>query len=226
MQTMPIEGEPRLDRYGAAPRSPVGLGGAIAVHLAAVGVFLMMPAEIVEVLTPPTIWGRNVPLPPPPPEIQPEPKALPKADPLPTRSTPDNPDPFLILPRDEGIVTTDPGSLGELVREAEIVPFLPETIRDPVLVEAVPDPRYRRDFQPAYPPAMQRAQEEGKVTVRITIGADGRVTAVEKLFASTDAFWDVTRDHAVRKWRFRPATRDGVAVEATRIMTVHFQLEA
>ena len=227
MQMTRLEGEPRPDRYGAGRKSPIGLGGAIAVHLAAVGVFLMMPPELVEVLTNPPIQGHNVPLSPPPPEVVPEsePKVQPKADVLPPQSRPDNPEPFVTLPPDGGHATFGPGSAGTLPAELKIEPVLPEKAREPLLVEAVPDPRYRRDFQPAYPPAMQRAQEEGKVTVRVTIGANGRVVAVERLFASTDAFWEATRDQALRKWRFRPATRDGAAVEATRVMTVHFQLE-
>ena len=30
--------------------------------------------------------------------------------------------------------------------------------------------------------------------------------------------------HALRKWRFRPATRDGVAVASTKVLTVRFTL--
>ncbi|MBJ7378170.1 energy transducer TonB, partial [Sphingobium sp.] len=65
---------------------------------------------------------------------------------------------------------------------------------------------------------------EGAVTVRVTISAEGRVTAIEKVSATDESFWAATQRHALRKWRFRPATRDGVAVVSTKILTVRFTL--
>ena len=51
-----------------------------------------------------------------------------------------------------------------------------------------------------------------------------------KLAGSTPAtaasFWLATQKHALRKWRFRPATRDGVAVSSVKTLTglEHFPL--
>jgi len=67
-------------------------------------------------------------------------------------------------------------------------------------------------------------EKEGHVTVRVSIGVDGRVTAVERVSASDDAFWAVTQRQALRKWRFRPATRDGAPVASTKVLTVRFRL--
>ena len=99
-------------------------------------------------------------------------------------------------------------------------------IAPPVLVAATVDPRYARDLQPEYPAGERRAERTGTVTVRVTIGRDGRVTAAECIASASDAFCRATRAQALSKWRFRPATRDGVAVESTREMTVRFQLAA
>lgn len=81
------------------------------------------------------------------------------------------------------------------------------------------------DLQPPYPAAEQRAQREGVVRIRVTIGPDGRVTAVERLSATSDAFWLATQRQALSRWRFRPATLDGHPVEGSQVMTVQFRLE-
>jgi periplasmic protein TonB len=86
------------------------------------------------------------------------------------------------------------------------------------------DPRYARSLQPPYPAIERRAEREGTVRVRVTIGPDGRVTAVQRLEATTDAFWRVTELQALRHWRFRPATLDGRPVEDSKVLTLNFRL--
>jgi len=95
----------------------------------------------------------------------------------------------------------------------------------PVLVNASVDPRYRADFQPDYPAFERNQGRDGIVVVRVLVGANGRVAAVEQVSATSDAFFDATKRRALSKWRFRPATRDGVAVESWREMTVRFNME-
>ena len=63
-----------------------------------------------------------------------------------------------------------------------------------------------------------------RVTVRVTINAEGRVTDIARVSATDESFWLATQRHALRKWRFRPATRDGVPVETTKTMIVRFTL--
>ena len=95
----------------------------------------------------------------------------------------------------------------------------------PVLRGADVDGRYARDFQPVYPTDERRAGHEGVVTLRVLIGIDGRVREVERIAAASDAFWRVTQERALGKWRFRPATRDGVPYKSWKTMTVRFRLE-
>ncbi|MBA3898269.1 MAG: energy transducer TonB [Sphingomonadaceae bacterium] len=102
-------------------------------------------------------------------------------------------------------------------------PFVPPAA--PVIAEPRLDPRFARDVQPPYPPTMQRQEVEGSVTVRVLVGADGRVLRIEAVSIDRDAFLNATRDWALRHWRFTPGTRDGVPVEAWRTMTVRFRLE-
>jgi protein TonB len=63
------------------------------------------------------------------------------------------------------------------------------------------------------------------VTVRIVIGADGRVKQVEKLKATSDAFFRATEQQALRHWRYKPATLDGKPVESRTTVTVRFRLD-
>jgi protein TonB len=92
-------------------------------------------------------------------------------------------------------------------------------------IDAEFDPRFADMIQPPYPPSEERAQREGSVRLRVTIGADGRVKAVERLSATSDAFWRAAERHALARWRFRPATVDGRAVESRKVLSLHFRLE-
>ncbi len=96
----------------------------------------------------------------------------------------------------------------------------------PVRVGPLVDNRYVGALQPTYPPSLQRQEIEGAVTVRVLIGQDGRVKKVEALRSSHDEFLEATRKQALAKWRFKPATEDGVPVESWREMTVRFTITA
>lgn len=103
---------------------------------------------------------------------------------------------------------------------------LPPPIAEPVFRQAMMDPKAMDRFQPPYPSSMVRAGIEGSVTVKVLIGIDGRVRAIELVRATDPAFFETTRDHALRAWRFQPATRDGIATESWRMLTVKFLLES
>ena len=77
---------------------------------------------------------------------------------------------------------------------------------------------------PPYPRAEQSSGIEGVVVFSVLIGTDGRVRAAEKVRATSDAFYRATERHAVRNWRFRPATIDGRPVESRKVMSVRFEL--
>lgn len=102
---------------------------------------------------------------------------------------------------------------------------LPVETHLPVVFGPEVDARYRSAFQPAYPVDERAAEREGRVVVRVLIGTDGRVKAVEQVGAASPAFFEATRRQALAKWRFTPGTRDGVPVEAWRTMAVRFQLD-
>jgi protein TonB len=100
--------------------------------------------------------------------------------------------------------------------------FPPPPPPEPVRTGPSIDPRSL--LQPPYPPALEREGVEGEVTVRVLIGPDGRVRSVEKMSATRDDFFLATERHALRNWRFRPATIDGRPVESSKVMLLRFQL--
>lgn len=165
------------------------------------------------------------PTPPPKPEPlpKPEPQTRAKATPLidkPIVTTPVAPDkPY--FPPPDGPAPTQPGAGDGAGTAAVIDPPKPP----PVITGIEIDPRYARDFQPMYPPAEQRAGRDGVVTLKVLVGTDGRVVRAEQVTATSDEFWRVTLKQALSRWRFKPATRDGVAFEQWRTMTVRFRLD-
>ncbi|MEH3040807.1 MAG: TonB family protein [Sphingomonas paucimobilis] len=214
--------------------NPVGLGIAIAINGGLLAVAILTATTVVTRIDPwKPIEAVNVPIEPPPPPIdEPKPveKALPDPAPVPLPYTP--PAPFPV----PGPVVTSTDTM-PLTPPLPTVPLpttpsgagtgSPVTIPTPlpVLVNASIDPRYRADFQPDYPAFERNLARDGVVVVRVLVGANGRVGAVEQVSATSDAFFDATRRRALSKWRFRPATRDGVAVESWREMTVRFNME-
>lgn len=202
--------------------SPSSLALVIALHVGVLGAVIMVKGpQFVRDNTRTTII--HIPLkeppppndPPPPPETRQQPRQI---DMPPTR---------ILLPP-----ISDPPPLQRLnpVRddppEFTITPPPPpaEPVRDPVRRDASVDPRFAHLLQPPYPTSEQRAERTGSVRLRVTIGADGRVKAVEMISATNEAFWEVARQQALSRWRFRPATLDGRPVESTKVMTIQFRL--
>lgn len=81
--------------------------------------------------------------------------------------------------------------------------------------------------QPPYPARALRQRAEGVVLLRVRVGPDGRPLAVEVARGSGHAVLDVAaRRQVLHHWRFRPAQRDGRAVEAVGLVPVAFRLAA
>ncbi len=219
---------------GQGGLSPTGLGIAIAINGALLALLTTMATTTTVFRDP---WkpfeAVNVPIEPPPP---PEPIAPP--EPAPRSVADPAPQPLPYVPP---VTLTRPGPTIETTPVLPTAPLqiAPVSVGDgpgsgdrapiatpvpPVLTDASIDPRYRAGFQPDYPATERNLGRDGVVVVRVLVGADGRVKAVESLRATSDAFFAATKRRALSNWRFRPATRDGVAVESWREMTVRFTL--
>lgn len=90
-------------------------------------------------------------------------------------------------------------------------------------VDPVPDPT--ASPQPNYPTAALRRGMEGVVTLLVTVDADGKVTRVRVLESSGHGLLDRAAQDGVRKWRFTPATENGVAVPGAARVPIRFRLQ-
>jgi len=216
-----------VERYRSARGvQPVGAAAALGMSVALVGGLILSSPTVRDTVTR-TLTVRHIPLVQPTPE--PEPQVVPQVQPHvePRARTPDVVPPVVATPADKPFtVAPIPGSdAGTGLYPIEtILPPIPTPTPAPVLTGPSVDPRYARDLQPLYPAGEQRAGREGLVTLRVLVGTDGRVLRVERVSAASDAFFAATERQALGKWRFRPATQGGVAVEAWRTMTVRFVL--
>lgn len=208
------------------------LSAALAIGIAGgVGATLMLALVVPAIIDQPpgTFVTRNIPLPKPAdPVIEPVPqpqevreRTVTTVDPL--VRLPQLTDTRMTLPPtlpDYGDVTVDPGrGLGTgIVRPVDPPPA-------PLFVDAVRDPRFARSFQPAYPPALERQEIEGRCPVSVTVAPTGRVSAIRDNGCAHELFFNSTRRQALSDWRFRPATRDGIAVESTQTLTVTFRID-
>lgn len=79
-----------------------------------------------------------------------------------------------------------------------------------------------RQAQPTYPPAAKSVRATGVVKVEITVDEKGEVAEIGK--ASGHSMLQAAAKDAIRKWRFRPFTRDGQPVRANGYVSFNFNL--
>ena len=79
---------------------------------------------------------------------------------------------------------------------------------------------------PPYPEAARAAGLQGKVTLRLRIGVDGRVESLKLLASSGTPSLDESALATVKQWRFEPARRFGRPVAMDVKTSVKFEIEA
>ncbi len=213
-------------QYQPRRASPGGFALVVALHAAALGAVLLVkgPAIIGPDYGPIEIF--NVPNPPEPDPLPPEPQPRP---PIVRPSSIETVIPVVAPPVDRDVVlgSLDPAPPFDGLGNGPVVapPADPPAPPTPVRREAEIDSNFAAAFRPPYPPSELRAQRDGVVRLRVTIGADGRVRAVQRISATSDAFWAAAERQARTRWRFRPATVDGRPVESTKVLTLRFRIE-
>ena len=208
--------------YQPPRASPTTLGIVILLHGVALGALALakMDMPIKPIFTPIDIFPVHPkPIPEPnPPEQKPVPHQPVETVERIIQTPP---------PPHEQQVLTRPEATPQEARPIELAtviepPRHQQIIATPVRREAQIDPR--SELKPPYPASEQRMGTEGTVTIRVLIGADGRVKSAEKMRATNDIFYQATLRHALRNWRFKPATLDGRPIESSKVMTLHFEL--
>ena len=96
----------------------------------------------------------------------------------------------------------------------EIDEFVPWD-RMPVLVKA---------FKPAYPGLARAAGIEGRVLLRVTIGADGRVQAASIIHSDVTPAMEQAAIEAAMRFEFEPAMQQSIPVRSLMAVPMWFRL--
>ena len=81
-----------------------------------------------------------------------------------------------------------------------------------------------RTVAPRFPDGMRRSGSSGLVTVSCLIDEKGNVTEPKIVKASNDAFSEPALE-ALKKWKFKPANKDGEAVAIRVNIPVQFTID-
>jgi protein TonB len=205
------------------PARILGLAGAITINAIALMLLLVpvsAPAPIAE--EPETIYTidfRKVEPPPPPKPIE-----VPVMRPQPQTRAP--------------VPVTQPQPVPQPVNQDVIVPdgneYVPptETTTDPLPPTIPgPDPLPSTRLEYAFAPAPTYPREalldgiEGTVVLRVLVGVDGKPLSVEiERSSGHRRLDDAARRQVLRKWSFKPAIRNGQAVQVYGLVPVNFSI--
>ena len=102
-----------------------------------------------------------------------------------------------------------------VVRYAELTPSLDKTdLSAPVALHKV---------DPAYPAEFIRDRVEGTVVLYAIIHADGSIDGIRVLESGDQRLNEIAKN-ALSRWRFRPGTKQGVAVDIEAVVKVPFRI--
>ena len=165
----------------------------------------------------------------PPPVEKPEPataKAEPERKPAPI------PEPAAILTLPEASLAVDkpapskPEAKAPPAKEAA-APAQPSVqVGDIVPMQSVDvEPQILKRIDPTYPDSARRFRVEGTVVINMLISETGEVIDARTVrgIKGYPAF-EKAAESAVRRWTFRPATKDGVAVKVWKVESFKFAL--
>ncbi|RYY27836.1 MAG: energy transducer TonB [Sphingomonadales bacterium] len=212
------------------PRSPrsVSFGAAFAINGLVIAGLMSFVPTVIGTKRPPGPIQIYTPFDPPPPKpVEVEKQKLETKPQQVELYIPTPPIPQLTQPEMTGttVMPTEAPPIGPVEQPGPTNVLVEPPAALPPLIGAKQDPRFASAYQPEYPASELRAQRDGMVSVRVLIGTDGRVKAVEQVSATTAAFFEATKRQALSKWRFKPATRGGVPQESWKTMSVRFEIK-
>ena len=219
---------PRQTGIQLDPGRILGLAGAMAANAAAL-MLLMAPVsaplpipETGEVIMIDFITPEEKKLPPKPPEPI-ELKVRPPSTQTPARQPIVQPQPDIPL------VFNDPGPMDQPAPDIVATTTTPTGPVGPAIPTGPAEAsalEYLAAPPPPYPPEAVRQQIEGVVTLRVLVDVDGTPLEVEiKRSSGNRRLDEAARRQILRKWRFKPAVRDGVAIQVYGVVPVEFSLQ-
>lgn len=208
-----------LDQPTRPRLSPFGLGSVLAVHgLVLVGLVRMnlitlpVPLAVLSVsLLPPAEEIRHQPeiVPPKPKPVERRPVPLPQPTRLAAPAESPAPAPIAVAPAPTPVAPPPP------------------VVAAPVA--APTQPRFDADYldnpKPIYPAISRRLNEQGRVTLRVHVAADGSAGQVQLHTSSGSPRLDQSALDTVRRWKFVPARLGKEPVAAWVLVPIAFTLK-
>ena len=213
-------------------------GGVVLFHVAALwalqsglmrrAVEVLVPVSVIsDIITPPAPKVEAPPPPAKPPEPVPQP-VVPRKPlaPPPAPRIAAAPDPSPVPAPNAPTATPEP--------QPAPPPITAPVAAAPAPVAPAPPPKvelpsssadYLQNPKPAYPPTSKRLGEQGKVIVRVLIGADGTAQDAQLKTSSGYERLDNAALETVRKWRYVPGKRGGVPETMWFDVPINFVLE-
>ena len=215
----------------------MALGAVLALHALALGALLAYePARsallavapiIVKFVAPVKVEPKPTPLrvspPPPRAEVKPSPPA----------PAPVAPQPVVTAPAKAPLPAVAPApppapAAPEAASVAAARLQLAQT-PTPAPAAAITAPVFNADYlenpPPAYPAFSRRLGEQGRVILRVLVGAAGSIEEIQIRTTSGHARLDDAAREAVRRWKFVPAKRGELPVAAWVLIPISFSLE-
>jgi protein TonB len=202
-----------------SPARIAAYSGVIAIHAAALMLLLMPMAA------PVPKPARDEPV-PYTPVVKTKPIEIPVERPRPDRPQPRVEKIAPVQPRIEALTIDVP----ILVEEGEQAPPDSGAVGDTHdVVEPAPVAAVRLEYAnapaPAYPREELRRRIEGTVLLQVFVDVDGRPLDVQVQQSSGNRRLDeAARLQVLKRWTFRPAMQNGVAVQALGLVPVEFKL--
>jgi periplasmic protein TonB len=186
---------------------------------------IVVPAQVIsELVAEPTVKPPPAPKPvEPPPPAPAKPLAAPQVaapQPVAVADAPATPSAPV------GVTTPQAPAPPMTAPVAVAAPAAPATPPSPPRVELPSsDADYLQNPKPAYPPISKRLGEQGKVMLRVLIGADGSPQKAEIRNSSGFERLDQAALATVMRWRYVPGKRGGVAEAMWFNVPINFVLE-
>jgi protein TonB len=216
-------------------RTTVLIGGVVLLHMAGLWALQsgllkratdwVIPVAVVSEVPPPPPPQIKPPPPPPPPSLPvrpslaPTPLALaPEPVPQPNQTPAAPPTVAATAPVNAPVSATAPVAPAPSV----VVPAAPAAPTKVDLPTTVAD--YQAKSPPIYPAMSRRMGEQGRVVMRVLIGADGVPQQAEVLQSSGHGRLDRAASDAVMRWRYVPGKRGGVPETMWFQVPIEFKL--
>jgi protein TonB len=224
----------RQDNPLPVRRSMAGTGVAVVLHLALLGLFAYQFESSTPPITPPqpymtvSLVSPDTPKPAPPqprPQQQPavsKPQPVTKQRPAPPTVAPSKPTLTSAATATNAVEATAPAA-----QPAPPAPPVQAPAKEAPVAIVPPrfDAAYLSNPAPEYPRLSRRMGEEGRVLLKVQVGADGRPTDVSVFKSSGFTRLDESaRDTVLRSWRFVPARQGEQTVAGTVKVPIDFTL--